>query len=52
MQLGVVIASFFIVAALMMFGTLTENRRTKQLMFWLVFVLVLGGCLIYRATFR
>jgi hypothetical protein len=51
-QLGVVTASFLIVAALMIFGSLTKSRRTKHLMFWLVFVLILGGSLIYSAAFR
>jgi hypothetical protein len=51
-QLGVVIVSFLIVSALMVFGSLTKSRRTKHLMFWLVFGLVLAGSLIYSAAFR
>jgi hypothetical protein len=51
-QLAVVTASLPIVAGLMIFGTLTKNRRTKHLMFWVVFVLILGGSLIYSAAFR
>jgi hypothetical protein len=51
-QLGVVTVSFLIVSALMIFGSLTRSRRTKHLMFWLVFVLILGGSLIYSAAFR
>jgi hypothetical protein len=51
-QLGVVTVSFLIVSASMIFGSLTKSRRTKHLMFWLVFAFVLAGSLIFSAAFR
>jgi predicted MFS family arabinose efflux permease len=51
-QLGAVAFSFLLVLILIIYGTLTKSRTRKHLMFWLVFIFVLGGSLIFNAAFR
>jgi hypothetical protein len=51
-QLGAAAVAFLILLTLMIYGTLTKSRTRKHVMFWLVFVLVLAGPLIYNAAFK
>jgi hypothetical protein len=51
-QFAVVAVSLVIASAITMFGITTTSRATKHILFWSEFVLILGGCLIYKAAFR